>query len=70
MYDVLDGNLRDVFRRAFAEGLQQCPWLCGHENNYDWFCPRPETLVDVLYALIPFPQDEVVAHAVTRAGSA
>lgn len=53
-YDRLDGNLRNVLNHAFAEGLQRYPWLYGADNNYDWYRPRPETLVDVLYALIPF----------------
>lgn len=54
-YERLDHNLRSVLMHAFAEGLQQYPWLYGPDNNYDWYRPRPETLVDVLYSLIPFP---------------
>ena len=41
--------------RAFAEGLQRYQWLYGTDNNYNWYHPTDEGLVDVLYALMPFP---------------
>lgn len=53
-YDRLGKSLREVIDRAFAAGGQRYHWLFGSDNNYDWYRPRDETLVDVLYALTPF----------------
>lgn len=55
LYDELDQNLRGVLDRAFAEGLQHYHWLYGPDNNYAWYRPSEDALIDVLYALTPFP---------------
>ena len=54
-YERLDRNLQEVLRRAFADGRERYGWLYGPDNNYDWYRPRDEALVDVLYALVPVP---------------
>lgn len=54
-YERLDRNLQEVLRRAFAHGRERYGWLYGPDNNYDWYRPRDEALVDVLYALVPVP---------------
>ncbi|MGI8845941.1 MAG: HsdM family class I SAM-dependent methyltransferase, partial [Thermoleophilaceae bacterium] len=54
-YERLDHNLQEVLRRAFADGRERYGWLYGSDNNYDWYRPRDEALVDVLYALVPVP---------------
>src|SRR5680860_484200 len=54
-YDTLKRNLQDVLRAAFSKGRERYHWLYGSDNNYDWFRPRDEALVDVLYALVPVP---------------
>lgn len=55
VYDRLDRNLKRVLDEAFQRGRARYPWLFGEDNNYDWFRPRDDALVDVLYALVPFP---------------
>ena len=55
VYERLDRNLKRVLDEAFQRGRARYPWLFGEDNNYDWFRPRDEALVDVLYALVPFP---------------
>ena len=54
-YSELGGRARKVLDEAFLHGGQRYPWLFGRENNYDWYHPREEALVDVLYALAPEP---------------
>jgi type I restriction-modification system DNA methylase subunit len=54
-YDTLKRNLQDVLKAAFSKGRERYHWLYGSDNNYDWFRPRDEALVDVLYALVPVP---------------
>jgi hypothetical protein len=54
-YAERGGSARRVLDEAFLHGGERYPWLFGRENNYDWFHPREEALVDVLYALAPEP---------------
>ena len=54
-YAELGGRARNVLDEAFLHGGERYPWLFGRENNYDWYHPREEALVDVLYALAPEP---------------
>lgn len=54
-YSELGGRARKVLDEAFLHGGQRYPWLFGRENNYDWYHPREEALIDVLYALAPEP---------------
>ncbi len=54
-YERKHNDARKVLDEAFLHGYQQYPWLFGRENNYDWYHPREEALVDVLYALAPEP---------------
>jgi len=54
-YERLDRNLQEVLRRAFADGRARYGWLYGSDNNYDWYRPRDEALVEILYALVPVP---------------
>ncbi len=54
-YDALEQNLQRVLREAFSHGRERYQWLYGSDNNYDWYRPRDEALVDVLYALVPVP---------------
>ncbi len=55
VYERLDRSLKRVLDEAFQRGRTRYPWLFGEDNNYDWFRPRDEALVEVLYALVPFP---------------
>ena len=54
-YERLDTDLQDVLRNAFAHGRERYHWLYGADNNYDWYRPRDEALVEVLYGLVPVP---------------
>ncbi|MCC6223311.1 MAG: N-6 DNA methylase [Thermoleophilia bacterium] len=54
-YDRLSENVRAILREAFLHGAEKYRWLYGPDNNYDWYRPREDALVDVLYALAPFP---------------
>lgn len=55
LYDRMGQRLQDVLREAFSAGRERYPWLFGSDNTYDWYRPRDEALVDVLYALTPVP---------------
>ena len=54
-YARLDADLQRILREAFAHGRERYHWLYGAENNYDWYRPGDEALVEVLYALVPVP---------------
>jgi hypothetical protein len=54
-YAERGGSARRVLEEAFLHGGERYPWLFGRDNNYDWYHPREEALVDVLYALAPEP---------------
>jgi type I restriction-modification system DNA methylase subunit len=54
-YERLGRDLQRILREAFAEGRERYHWLYGADNNYDWYRPRDEALVEVLYNLVPVP---------------
>jgi hypothetical protein len=54
-YERLDADLQRILREAFAHGRDRYHWLYGADNNYDWYRPRDEALVEVLYNLVPVP---------------
>lgn len=54
-YERLGRKIGDVLDEAFAAGRDRYPWLYGGASTYDWYRPRDEVLVDVLYALMPVP---------------
>ncbi len=54
-YEKLQSNVNEVLQRAFTQGAQKYRWLFGDDNNYDWYRPRENALVDVLYLLAPVP---------------
>ncbi len=58
-YDAHDENVRDVLREAFATGAQRYHWLFEQQTTYDWYMPREDALVDVLYSLTQFPLDRL-----------
>jgi len=55
IYDRLGERVRDVLDEAFMRGAQRYRWLYGAENDYDWYRPSEDVLVEVLYSLIPVP---------------
>lgn len=54
-YDRLNGDLQRILKEAFLHGAERYRWLYGSDNNYDWYRPRDERLIEVLYALAPVP---------------
>jgi type I restriction-modification system DNA methylase subunit len=54
-YERLGADLQQILRSAFAEGRERYHWLYGQDNNYDWYRPRDDALVEVLYNLAPIP---------------
>lgn len=54
-YAHLNQDLQRVLREAFSHGRERYQWLYGSDNNYDWYRPRDDALVEVLYALVPVP---------------
>ncbi|MDQ3090831.1 MAG: SAM-dependent methyltransferase [Actinomycetota bacterium] len=55
LYDRLDRDVQRVLREAFDAGRGRYRWLFDADNNYDWYRPRDEVLIEVLYALSPVP---------------
>ncbi|MEJ7786762.1 MAG: N-6 DNA methylase, partial [Solirubrobacteraceae bacterium] len=55
LYDRLDRDVQRVLREAFDAGRGRYRWLFDADNNYDWYRPRDEALIEVLYALSPVP---------------
>lgn len=54
-YERMNENVRDVLRRAFLFGSDKYKTLFTAENNYEWFRPSDDVLVDVLYRLGAIP---------------
>ena len=55
VYERLGRELSAVLAEAFDTGRGRYPWLYGAASTYDWYRPRDEALVDVLYTLLPVP---------------
>jgi hypothetical protein len=60
-YAASGEKVREVLRGAFATGAQRYHWLFEQQSTYDWYTPRDEPLVDVLYSLTQFPLDRLDA---------
>jgi hypothetical protein len=60
-YEAHGEKIREVLREAFATGAQRYHWLFEQQTTYDWYVPRDEALVDVLYSLTQFPLDRLDA---------
>jgi hypothetical protein len=60
-YEAHGEKVRDVLKEAFATGAQRYHWLFEQQTTYDWYTPRDDALVDVLYSLTPFPLDRLDA---------
>jgi Eco57I restriction-modification methylase len=61
VYDELGGKARDVLKSAFAAGAQRYHWLFERQTTYDWYSPREDPLVEVLYSFTQFPLDRLDA---------
>ena len=54
-------EVKEVLRSAFAAGAQRYHWLFEQQTTYDWYTPREDPLVEVLYSLTQFPLDRLDA---------
>jgi type I restriction-modification system DNA methylase subunit len=48
-YERLGEKIKDVLAQSFLFAAKQYSWLYAYRNNYDWFTPTEETIVEVLY---------------------
>jgi len=48
-YEYYNAEIQRVLRQAFHFARERYSWLYGMENNYTWYTPSEEALVDVLY---------------------
>jgi hypothetical protein len=55
VYGRMGHDVGRVLQEAFNAGRARYRWLYAEDNNYDWYRPTPDVLVDVLYALLPVP---------------
>jgi hypothetical protein len=55
VYDHMNEDLQRVLKEAFRQGEERYRWLFGSGNNYDWYRPSNDVLVDVLYSLAAVP---------------
>ncbi len=60
-YEAHGKRIREVLKEAFAIGAQRYHWLFEQQTTYDWYTPRDDALVDVLYSLTQFPLDRLDA---------
>lgn len=50
-YEIRNRQIQRVLRDAFNMAGEKYSWLYNVHNNYTWFTPSEETLIDVLYEL-------------------
>ena len=48
-YGYYNAEIQRVLRQAFHFAQERYSWLYGVENNYTWYTPSEQALVDVLY---------------------
>ncbi len=61
VYEAQGEKVRKVLQSAFVAGAERYHWLFERKTTYDWYVPREEPLVDVLYSLTQFPLDRLDA---------
>jgi|GEM_PF-2265953 len=61
VYEELGEKAREVLKSAFAAGAQRYHWLFERQTTYDWYAPREDPLVEVLYSFTQFPLDRLDA---------
>jgi len=53
-YDKFNHKIREVLEYAFRLAAERYRWLFNVDNNYSWFEPSDEVLIEVLYELSNF----------------
>ncbi len=61
VYNELGEKAGEVLKSAFAAGAQRYHWLFDRQTTYDWYSPREDPLVEVLYSFTQFPLDRLDA---------
>ena len=61
VYEELGEKAREVLKSAFTAGAQRYHWLFERRTTYDWYAPREDPLVEVLYSFTQFPLDRLDA---------
>ncbi len=54
LYKDFNKQIRRVLKYAYNLAAERYKWLFGIENNYTWYEPSEETLVNILYELSNF----------------
>ncbi|MEO0115671.1 MAG: N-6 DNA methylase [candidate division WOR-3 bacterium] len=53
-YEIRNRQIQRVLKEAFNLAGEKYSWLYHVPNNYDWFTPAEDTLIDVLYEFSKF----------------
>lgn len=61
VYEETGGDAGKVLRRAYSAGADRYHWLFERNTTYDWYSPRDEQLMEVLYSFTQFPLDRLDA---------
>uniref|UniRef100_A0A7V3RI72 site-specific DNA-methyltransferase (adenine-specific) n=1 Tax=candidate division WOR-3 bacterium TaxID=2052148 RepID=A0A7V3RI72_UNCW3 len=48
-YERLENRIQEVLRMAFSFAAKQYSWLYAAPNNYNWYIPSEEVIINVLY---------------------
>jgi len=54
LYENYNREIRRVLKHAFTLAAERYRWLFNVDNNYTWYEPSDETLIEVLYELSNF----------------
>lgn len=54
LYENFNKEIRRVLKYAFGMAAERYKWLFNIENNYTWYEPSDDTLIEVLYELSNF----------------
>ncbi len=50
-YEKLERRMREVLKRAFSFAADKYYWLYAAPNNYSWFIPSEDIIIEILYEL-------------------
>ncbi len=53
-YERLQWRIQKVLEMAFSFAAKQYSWLYAAPNNYSWYTPSEEVIIDILYELSKF----------------
>lgn len=53
-YNNLNKNIFAVLEKSYLIGKEKYEWLFKNDNNYTWYRPNEETLIDILFELAQY----------------